>query len=125
MVLTLLGNNPVNVEDGWVIYNPIGLQADRTYLLEIEIFTSNPDLLFSNFVVRYAYPTQNSPSSASLFSSKFYYEPIRQNVEFNISSLLAPSGSAIFAVRRFSFYSQPPTLATATVALAVDPALFY
>lgn len=125
MPLTLLGNNPVNVEDGWVLYNPINLQSGRTYLMELEIFASQPDSLYSNFVAKLAYPSQNTPLVALIDLYRFYYEPVRQAFEFTISPNLNPTGNALFAVRRFPFYANPTNLATCTVALAVDSAIFY
>lgn len=125
MPLTVLGNNPVNVEDGWVLYDPISLQSNRTYLMEFEVFTSQPELLYSSFVARYAYPSQNTPIVGFLDLHKFYWEAVRQAFEFTIPPTLAATGNCIFAVRRFPFYSNPSALATCTVALAIDPAIFY
>ena len=125
MVLTLLGNNPVNVEDGWVLYDPITLQNNRTYLMEVEIFSSNPEFIYSSFQARFGYPTQNTPLASCVPTVKFFYEPVRQCFEFTISPNLAVAGSAFFAVRRFSFFSQPSNLADATIALAIDPDIFY
>lgn len=125
MPLTLLGNNPVNVEDGWVLYNPIALQSGRTYLMELEIFSSNPDLLYSSFQARFAYPSQNTALVASIETFKFFFESVRQAFEFTITPNMAAAGNALFAVRRFPFYTRPPQLATCTVALAVDSNIFY
>lgn len=125
MALTLLGNNPVAVEDGWVIYSPISLRNRRTYLLELQIFASEPDLLYSNFVVRYAYPSQNTASVVVPNLHKFYYEPVKQAIEFTISPNFDSIGDCVFAVRRFPFYSRPYSLGTCTVELAVDDVVFY
>ena len=54
----------------------------------------------------------------------FYFEPVRQNAEIRLSSLLAPSGDLTFFVRRFPFYSNPSNLAEASVRLALDPLVF-
>lgn len=124
MPLTLLGDNPVNVGDGWVPYVPIALQSGRTYLLELETISSNPNDIVSSFQVRYRYSTQNSPNSASLDVQKFFYEPIRQNVEIRLSPLLVGSGNLQFYVRRFPFFSNPGELANVNVRLAIDTAIF-
>lgn len=124
MAFTLLGNNSVNLEDGWVLYNPISLAAGRTYLLEAQILSNNPDQLYSYFKIRYAYPTQNSPAAANVESWDVYFEPIRQYISFKIPDIAAATGNALFAVRRFSYFREPNSLAVATVALAIDPLLF-
>lgn len=124
MAFTLLGNNPVNFGDGWVLYNPIGLAAGRTYLLELQVFSANPTQLYSAFKVRVAYPTQNSPQAADLQTYDFFFESVRQYTEFSLSPLAAPVGNAIFAVRRFPYFNNISNLADATVALALDPDLF-
>ena len=125
MAFTLLGNNPVNFGDGWVLYNPIGLAAGRTYIMEILITATSPSQLYSSWRIRYAYPTQNSTPASSLVTQQVFYESIRQYFEFTISPIAQPVGNAIFAVRRFPFYNNPGTLADATIALATDPDLFY
>lgn len=124
MAFTLLGNNPVNFGDGWVLYDPIALQAGRTYLMELQIFSANPDLIYSSFKIRYAYPTQNTAVASNLNTQEAFYEPVRQYFIFSISPLALLSGNAIFAVRRFPIFSSPSSLADATVALAIDPDLF-
>ena len=124
MPLTLLGDNAVNVGDGWVPYTPIALQNDRIYLLEVETVSANPEFIYSSFQARYTYPTQNSPLSANLEVVRFFYEPIRQSIEFKISPLLVPAGNVTFFVRRFPFFSQPGTLAPCNVRLALDTAIF-
>lgn len=124
MAFTLLGNNSVSIEDGWVVYNAITLAAGRTYVLEAQIFSSSPTQLYSYFKIRYAYPTQNSPVAANVESWNIYFEPVRQYLSFKIPDVVAATGNAIFAVRRFGYYKEPGTLAAATVALAMDPLLF-
>ena len=124
MPLQILGNNPINVGDGWVPYNPVQVESGRTYLLEFQTVSANPDFIYSRFEVRYLYPTQESPISASIEHVSFYHEPIRQNSEIEISSLLAPTGNLTFFVRRFPFFSQPSNLASCNVLLALDPSIF-
>lgn len=125
MVFTLLGNNPVNFGDGWVLYNPIGLAAGRTYIIELQITSANPSQLYSSWQVRFSYPTQNSSPAASLVTQRVFYEDIRQYFEATISPIAQPVSNAVFAVRRFPFYDNPGTLADANVALGTDPDLFY
>ena len=125
MAFTLLGNNPVNFGDGWVTYNPIGLAAGRTYIMELLISSANPAQLYSSWQIRYAYPTQNTANAACITAYRIFYENIRQYFEFTISPIAQPVGNAIFAARRFPFYDNPGTLADAQIALATDPDLFY
>ena len=124
MPLTVLGTNIIAVEDEWVQFNPITLPSNRTYLLELEVLSANPEFIYSRFEYRYLYPTQNSAQSSSLNGGSFYFEPVRQNAELRLSSLLAPSGDLTLFVRRFPFYSNPSNLAEASVRLALDPAIF-
>lgn len=125
MVLTLLGNNPVNIEDGWVPYTAIGLRRARTYLLEVQIDSASPDLLFSSFRIKFSYPTTNTLNCDHVLPYKIYYQPNIEAVEIVISPNLINQDDAIFYVRRFSFYSQPTILADCTVELNLDPNVFY
>lgn len=125
MPLTLLGNNSVAVGDGWVLYNLINLQNNRTYTMELQITSATPAQIYSKFVVAFSYPSQFTGIVVNNQRFEFYYEAQRQSFDFFISPNFAASGNARFAVQRFPFYSQPGTLADADVALAVDPAIFY
>lgn len=125
MAFTLLGNNPVNFGDGWVLFDAIGLAAGRTYIMEVQIFSTSPSQLYSSWRVRFSYPTQNSSPAAVLVTQQVFYEDIRQYFEFTISPIAQPVANARFAVRRFPSFQNPGTLADATVALATDPDLFY
>lgn len=124
MALQLLGDNSVSVGGGWTAYNPIALQSNRIYLLELETISANPNFILSSFQVRFSYPTQNTPDSFSLLVTRFFYEPLLQHIEFPLSPLLANTGNVNFYVRRFPFFSNPGTLAACNVRLSVDPAVF-
>lgn len=125
MALTVLGNNPVAVGDGWVVYNPITLQNNRTYTMEVQLASASPGQIYSKFLLAFTYPTQFSGLAINYQRFEFYYEAQRQYFDFVISPNLAPSGTARFAVQRFPFYSQPGILADTNVALAMDSAIFY
>ena len=124
MVFTLLGNNPVNFGDGWVLYDPISLVAGRTYLMEIAMTTGDPEGLYSYWKIRYAFPTTLSALAAPLDEKQLFFEPLQQYFQFTIPTLAAPTGNCQFACRRFPFYSQPGTLADMTIAMGLDPDLF-
>ena len=125
MPLVLLGVNQVNLEDGWVIYQPFNAIAGNTYIMETQVFTSEPALVGSYWVARYAYATQDTALASPIEHFKFFFEPVAQYFEFRISPIAVPTGLCTFAVRRFSFFGKPTNLPSATVALAIDPTLFY
>ena len=125
VALTNLGNNSVSLEDGWVTYNPIALQANRTYLLYIRVQSANPDQILSRFKVIHSYPIPSAAIAARIPPVEVFYEPVIQYFEYRISPIAQPTGNCIFAVRRFSLYRDPNQLADATVQLATDPDNFF
>ena len=125
MPLVLLGLNQVNLEDNWVLYQPFNAVAGNTYLMETQVFTNEPELVGSYWVARYAYATQDTNLATPIEQFKIFFEPVAQYFEFTISPIAAPAGLCTFAVRRFSFFGKPTNLPSASVALAIDPTLFY
>lgn len=125
MALTLLGNNSVGVGDGWVLYDPINLENNRTYTMEVQLSSFSPSQVYSKFLVAFTYPTQFINLAINSQRFEFYYESQRQYFDFTISPNLASNGAARFAVQRFPFYSQPGILADTNVALAMDSGIFH
>lgn len=125
MPLTSLGTQSVNFGDGWVLYNPINLNNARVYLVEIDMTTSDESAVLSKFVVRAAFPSQNTNLVADITQYTFYYESVRQGFDLRISPNLVGSGNLRLAVRRFPFYSRPATLSNVDVTLGIDDSIWY
>ena len=121
MALEDLGVAQVNVEDGWVSFSPIALRNNRKYFVEVNFSTNNPDLVYSDFALRFQATTDLGGTAVSTPSVPLQISGTTTVVTLDYYDYYLNRGNVIFQIRRNSFFSEPTTLASVSVQLLVDP----
>ena len=125
MALVDLGTQAVAIEDEWVSFAPIELRNRRIYNVETLISSVNPDLVYSKFIFRFQYPTENTAIAKSQTVTTLFYDPQTQFFPIFIDNNLGNNQNCIIEVRRFPIFSSPSLLADVTVNVQLDPDVNY
>lgn len=121
MVLVNLGTNTPVVGLGWYSYDPVNLRAGRQYLTEVSMSSTQSDLIYSRFVFRYAYPSQDTVDAVSLQFAEVFFNTETQYFPLLIWGNLDNQDACTIQVQRFPLYREISVLADLDITVQLDP----
>lgn len=122
MALTDLGTLTVDALTDWQSFLPIEFKKTKAiYAIQCQIFSANPNQLFSQYIFRYQAALETGSFLVSGTIGTVYYDANQLFFPCTVYDKFDKDFPFIFQVKRIPYYRNLDCLASSTVNLQVDP----
>lgn len=115
-----LGTNSISANNQWVAFNAVDLDPKSTYLIQFSTVSSNLDLVYSRFIVRFSGTIKDIGEFYKQLPISLYPSLETQVFELFINELYDKDFDITIEVRRVPYWQNLSNLADCTVNLQVD-----